>query len=249
MSESFYGYGNILFDRRDSSGNLTGLRAVGSCSKMELQSNSEIIEQQGRGLETLGKTIASVIKPGNDTFAASLDQVDKENMAIAFLGQVVADNQSSGSVDAGSPLALVAHLGRQIEIGYESLSTVVVKDETDTTTHVLGTDYNLNAELGLIEPLVGGGIAEDDVLHLSFDYAEVNRDKIEAGSNTLIEGRLVLFGINLATNKRVKVEIDDLQIKPSSVIDFLADEFLPLELEGTCRVSGGNPPFVVYAYN
>lgn len=48
-------------------------------------------------------------------------------------------------------------------------SNVVVKDETDTTTFVAGTDYSFDPDTGVVTRIAAGGIAADATVHVSYD--------------------------------------------------------------------------------
>jgi hypothetical protein len=50
------------------------------------------------------------------------------------------------------------------------LSSVVVKDATDTTTYVEGTDYDVDYALGKIRAITGGNISATDDLVVDFTY-------------------------------------------------------------------------------
>ena len=243
--DGFLGAGDLYIDRRDSSSNLTGLQLIGA-GKLELFAEAELKEQTGKGRSTYGQVITSATLPGKTNIKITLTEVDKEVLAIAFLGSVAAANQASGSVLVGTPEAIVAHHDKHTELAYESVSAVVVKDETDTTTHVEGDDYEVDTRLGLIKVLSTGSIADGATIHISYTYAAVTKDKITAADSPVISCRVLLDGINYANNKDVKVIIDLARLKPSSAVDFLADDFLPLELEGLCEIVDGSSPFEVH---
>ena len=245
MGDGFLGAGDLYLDRRDSSGNLTGLRLVGT-GKFELNPEAEVKEQLGKGRANFGQVVNAATLPGKTGVAITLTEVNKDNLALIFLGSVATAAQGSGSV---ADEAVVAHLARHSELAYESISTVVVTDETDATTYDVDVDYSVNARLGMIEILEGGDISEGDVLHVSYDYAVVSRDKITAGAAPEIRARMVLDGINYSNEKDVKVVVDIARLKPSSAVDFLADDFLELEIDGVCEVVGSAAPFEVFTYN
>ncbi len=247
MSDSFLGAGRVFIDRLTDAGEPSGLKIAGSVTKFELNPESEIKEQLSKGLDDYGQVLASVTLPGKTNINLTLNQLDAENLAMAFLGSREAASQASGSV---SGEAVKAHPGYYSELEYENVSSVVVKDATDATTYVEGTDYEVDTRLGLIRVLAGGAIAAGDTLHVYYSYGEVARSRITGADSPIIRTRLVLDGKNMVNGKRVRVTVPKARLKPSTAVDFLADDFLPLELEGLCEVPAvGEAPFEILYYD
>ncbi|MDY0261979.1 hypothetical protein [Syntrophotalea acetylenica] len=240
MADSFLGAGDLYFDRLTAAGVSQGAKLEGACSAFALNPESEIKEQTGKGRTNYGQVIAAATLPGKTNIKLTLNQLDADNLAVAFLGDVVSGQQASGSIDAGTPLEVVAILDRYVEIGKEGLSNVVVKDATDTTTYVAGTDYILNPRLGMIKALSTGSILAGATLNVSGDYAEVNYQQITGGTSPIIRARLLLDGKNYVNGRNCKVLVKNARLKPSTEVDFLSDDFLPLELEGVCEIPEGD---------
>jgi hypothetical protein len=53
------------------------------------------------------------------------------------------------------------------------VSSVVVKDSTDTTTYIEGTDYDVDYAMGKIRAKTGGNISATDDLVVDFSYAKI----------------------------------------------------------------------------
>lgn len=244
--DSFLGGGDLYIDRLTDAGVSQGAKLGGNCTQFALIPESEIKEQTGKGRDNYGQVIASATLPGKTSIKLTLNQLDAENLAIAFLGSVTAASQASGTLSAAEVTAIQ---DRWVEIGKEQLSNVVVQDSTDTTTYVLGTDYELNARLGLIKVLSTGSIGNGDTLHISASYAEVNYQKITGADSPIIRTRLMLDGKNYVNGRNCKVVVKDARLKPTTEVDFLSDDFLPLELEGVCEIPDGeSTPFDINYY-
>lgn len=244
-TESFLGSGDLYIDRLTAAGVSQGAKIAGATSKFEIIPESELKEQTGKGRSNYGQVIASAVLPGKTTIKLTINQLDAENMALALLGDVTAGGQASGSVTAQ---AVTAIADRYVELGKYSVSNVVVQDVTDTTTYAEGTDYVINTRLGMIKALSTGSIADADVLHINYDYAAASFDTIATGTTPTIRAKLVLDGTNFVTGKNCTVTVLSARLKPTSAIDFLSDDFLPLELEGLCEIPEGqtSPVNVVY---
>lgn len=244
--DSFLGSGDLYLDRLTDAGAQQGAKLTGSASKFALNPNSEIKEQKGRGRTNYGQVIASATLPDTTDISLTLNQLDAQNMAIAFLGDVSAFTQASGTI---SGEAITAHADRYTELAKEAVSNVVVKDDTDTTTYEEGTDYILHDRLGMVKPLSTGGITDGDTLHVNYDHAEVTAEKITGGTSPIIRCRLLLDGKNYVNGKNCKVLVYDARLKPNTEVDFLSDDFLPLDLSGVCEIpEGKDEPFEIVYY-
>ena len=61
---------------------------------------------------------------------------------------------------------------------------------------------------------------------------------------------MFLDGVNLVNGKDVEGEVWEVQLKPDSPVDFLADDFNSLELSGTPKTPAGkSAPFRVRQLN
>jgi hypothetical protein len=238
--ESFLGSGDLYLDRLTEAGVSQGAKIAGACSKFALQTESEIKEQSGKGRENYGQVIAAATLPGKTNIKVTLDQLDAENLAVAFLGTAAAGSQAAGTIEVGTPVEVEAIHDRYVEIGKEALSAVVVKDETGATTYVVGEDYVLNARLGLIKALSTGDIVDGATIKISGSYGLVNYEKIQGGAAPIIRAKLLLDGKNYVNGRNCKVVVKLARLKPSTEVDFLSGDFLPLELEGVCEIPEGD---------
>lgn len=246
MAESFLGSGRVFIDRLTDAGVATGLKIAGACTKFEINTESELKEQTSKGRDDYGQVLASVTLPGKSNISLTLNQLDAENLAMAFLGSQSPNDQAAGTVASGTPEAVIAHVGYYSDLEFEMVSTVVVKDDSDSTTYVAGTDYEVDARLGLIKTLAGGSISEGDTLHVSYTYAKVDKTKIVGADSPILRASLLLDGKNMVNGKDVHVRVPLARLKPSSAVDFLSDDFLPLELEGLCEIpDDGSPSFEI----
>lgn len=236
MAQSFLGSGDLYFDRLTAAGVQQGYKIAGACTRFQIFTESETKEQTGRGRTTYGQVIASATLPGKTTVSVTLDQLDAENLALAFLGSDQAYTQTAAT-DATGTLTAIAD--RYAEIGAEQISNLVVKDATDTTTYVDGTDYEVNSRLGLLKVLSTGAIADGATLNLTYDKAAISARQITGSTDSIIRVRMVLDGKNHVDGSNVKVTVYDARLKPTTAIDFLSEDFLPLELEGTAEIPTG----------
>ena len=93
----FLGSGDLYMDRLAEDGTNTGFVLTGNATKFAIQEESETKERISTGRDTYGQALdtASIKKPAKVTI--TLDELNKENLAMALLGDVVALNQGAGS--------------------------------------------------------------------------------------------------------------------------------------------------------
>jgi hypothetical protein len=177
------GKGKLLFKQKGQNnfhdfGNCTDFKVTTAIDKKEHYSSRS-------GTKTKDK---EVVIQQTATGSFTLDDLLNENLRIYLMATAVHDVvQVTGSA---ASQAVAAELDKWIDLGKLKISNVVVTDETDVTTYVLGTDYELDTEVGLIRPLSSGSIVDASTLHVSFDYADVTTKKMSAASTTTIEGDL-----------------------------------------------------------
>lgn len=124
------------------------------------------------------------------------DHISPENIALFYLGavQALTITAQTGAISLFNEVTpgLFYQLGEDQAnpMGDRNVTNVVVVDaDTPATTFVLGTDYLLNAALGRVEVLVGGGISKDDNLKVTYDVPAATREVIVSGSAS-VEGSL-----------------------------------------------------------
>lgn len=241
MAESFIGSGDLYLDRLTDAGVSTGFELAGNAAKFEIKAEAEIMEQTSKGRDTYGQVLATAALQKPSTLAITLDQLDPETLALAFLGETAVINVSSGNAVDES---ITAKHDKWVEVAHRDISTVVVTDSTGVTTYVLDTDYNVHGRLGLIKALSTGAITDDQALLVDYAYAAEAGKKIKGATKPTIKVKLKLDGKNIVNGKDTIVEVYEAQLTPASPVDFLADDFAELELEGTMVTpTGESQPF------
>ena len=163
-------------------------------------------------------------------------EISPEMLERAFLGALTRTSVSAATATAGN--VTVSAFDTALSVGAKYLSNVVVKDATDATTYVEGTDYTLDLDRGIITVLsTGGSIVVSDVLHVTYDNAAYDDINIEGYIETKIEGVLIFKscagnGLNYTyTFHRVSLlATGDYSLKN-------ATEFNKLSFEGTMLAS------------
>ena len=217
----FLGAGDLYMERTVA-GTAQGMKPAGNATKFEIKESTTRKERISK-------------KPA--TIQAIIDEINADNMAVAFLGNVTTISQGSGTV-ADAPY--VSKKGTLILLPYKGISSVVITDDAPTpVTFTVDTDYQVNAKAGAIFIMDDGTIADDTNLKISYSYAAVTGKKVKGSINPIVQLKFFLDGLNLATDRACTVTVWSARVAPSSPVDFLADDFSKLTLDGTLRTPAG----------
>lgn len=115
-------------------------------------------------------------------------EISPDMLTNAFLGTNLTTSKTAGVATAYN--VTITTLDTPYYIGAKLLSNVIVKSEDDVDTYVLGTDYTLDTETGMITAIGGGLIHAADVLHVTADNSAYDDIRIEAFTQSKIEAQL-----------------------------------------------------------
>jgi len=162
-------------------------------------------------------------------------EISPEMLERAFLGKLT--RTATAAATATTANVTATELDTPIYIGTKFLSNVVVKDSSDATTYVEGTDYTLNADKGLITFKTGGGVSKNDVTHVTFDNAAYDDIDVQGYTESKIEGVLV-FESCAANGVNYKYTFHRVSLLASGDFNLKnASEFVKLSFEGTMLAS------------
>jgi hypothetical protein len=186
-----------------------------------------------------------VVLAGATLLSLTINEVDGPALGMALMGEVNTLNVAGGTVTDEN---VTAKLGVFVDLAQRNLTgaSVVVQDDTDTTTYIEGTDYEINYALGWIQALPGGAISADQVLHVDYAHGAISGQTIDGSTLTEIRGELVLDGRNLADGKELVIKVDEAILASDSEVDFMSDDFVELELSGNMKtLAGKTKPYTV----
>lgn len=124
----YLGSGDLHMDRLTEDGLSTGFVLVGNATQFAITEETETKERISTGRDTYGQALdtASIKKPAKITI--TLDELNKENLAMALLGEVSVLNQGSGT---GVSEVVSAKSGKFLELGKGNLATANLKVEAN----------------------------------------------------------------------------------------------------------------------
>jgi hypothetical protein len=220
--KAYSGTGTVFLAPVNASGVKTGAyKQVGNAYPLSFQVATTQVEVLSRMVATAGQTIASKTEIDSTGGSMTLREWDAANLAWALAGTYTELTGTGADITAEAVTALAA--GEYAELAHADVSDLVVKDATDTTTYVLGTDYTVNAKLGLLTILAGGDISAEDVLHCDYTYAAKSGYKVEIGTQAQIRVALKAELYNEFSGESFTLEFDSLVLSANSEINFISE--------------------------
>ncbi len=233
---SFVGAADAYVDILTETGASTGLSLEGDCSEFTPKPDADRKEQTAHGRDNYGQTLASVTLPKPMTATIKFGQLSQSLFAAAFFGT---NSNFSQAAESGKTASVTAIADKFVEIGAHMISNLEVKDETDATTYTEGIDYTCNVRLGMIQALSSGGIADGDVLHLTFDQQAIAGTQMAAMTKANVLVAVKLDGKNFADGRDFISEIYMMRLAPTSNFSLIGEEFVEATFEGTLETPAG----------
>lgn len=232
--------GDLYIDFLDTAGASTGFQLVGNCKKFSPKVETETKENKMSGRDTFGQTSESFARITGSSLSMTFNRFDPQLLAAAFMGSAVSSVAAAGAYTA----TITGIKDRWVETGSTGLDTCVVKDVTDATTYVAGTDYEVNKRTGMVKVLTTD--LNGDTLHITGNTLAKTGSRITAGTQSVVNVALRLDGKNLATGADVLVTVWQAQLRSESEFDFMSDQFPELSFSATLITPAGKSwPFHV----
>lgn len=232
----FKGSGDCLIDIFDDAGMPTGLQLKGNCKNITIKGAGEIEEMIGFGRDNYGMVIESDTSPKPHTVSFVFTQLDAELFAAGFSGLSTTLTQTVGTL-ADQAITLLSD--RWVECGKLMISEAVVKDPTGATTYTLGTDYEVNARLGMIKALSTGTIVGGTTCKLSCAHAAVNGVKITGATRANVLARVVVDGKERSKGRNFIFNGKKIRLAASNEIALISDKFVEASFDGTFQTPTG----------
>jgi len=154
------------------------------------------------------------------------DNIDLDNIAMFFFGDKA--TETVAPITAAEDVIPMVHQGGFIQlgrtaqnpVGMRQVSNVSVEDGTGTT-YTAGTDYVLDPEMGRIEIVKGGGVA--DASTVTYDVAGHKHDLVISGTN-IIYGSLRFLAFN-GTGKNTDFFMPKVALRPNGEYALKGEEW------------------------
>lgn len=235
----FLGSGTLLMKRLDIPG--AQFTEVGNATKFEIHTPTEFRRRASRMKASYGQTLDTVALPQDASLGFTLDDVNPENLALALLGVPETYTQTAAT-DLSETVTAVS--GAWHDLGKVKLANVVV--EQGATTYTAGTDYEVNAEIGMLKVLAGGSITPAAELSVRYDCAEVSGHAVKGATRPTVSVALILDGRNHVDGSSCRVDVYRARITPASAVNFLSQEFTSVDFDGSLeKPADKDHPFAV----
>lgn len=204
--------------------------SLGEATKFELTNGSEKKEILSGKCESYNQPVSTIYIPTPSELTIDIVTIDSENLALLRASVANLTTQNAGTFND----VVTAKFDRSHRVSVRNVDTLVVKDSTDTTTYVEGTDYVIdNKALGLFSVLSTGAIADGDELHVSGTMKASTFDSINSNDTLGIYYQVALAGRNMDTNKPLVVDVFKTQLVADGAVDFLSSDFVTGTLKGS----------------
>lgn len=236
-----------------------GFRYIGNTPEFSLGSEPETLDHfdADHGLKEKDD---SVLLQLSRTGSFTTDNINVENLAAYFVGTastVVQALAASQVYDiAGAKKGHSYQIGQTVAnpTGDRTLTLVVVTEDIGSSpdTYVLGTDYSLNAETGLLTILDTATFPDGTDITVGYTKGAVSRDRIVAANDVTVEGALQVRAFNARGVQR-DFFLPYVKMTPNGEINLKGDEWqvIPFTLEilspgdGRASVYIDGRPYVV----
>lgn len=244
-AQGFIGSGDVYLALIGVGGVLGPLLDVGNTTKLGIKPNSDIKEQKSKKRDSYGDTLETVALKQPADLAMTLETVNRANLRYAFMGEDAAYSQAAGTV---TDEATTAKLDGWVRLAAEEISALVLTNVGATVTYVLGTDYEVNARLGMYKAKTGGAITDNQALLADYTRAAFTGAAIRGNVKPQIRAYLLLDGKNLVDDSIGILECWEVVLTANSEFDWFKDDFNTIELSGRLKTPvGKTEPFVFKA--
>lgn len=236
------GKGVVYFNRQTvATGLYTGERDLGNAPAFSFNITLEKLEHFSSrgGLKAKDKDIISQITPG---CAFTLDEINKENLALLTLADLHDVVQTAGTVVDES---VTAFLGKRTKLLNRMVSAVVVTNDTGTVTYALGAEGVGNYQImpTLKDEKIGrvyfnkdqtgavAAITEGQVVLIDYSMAAYTYTEVRAFKQTQVEGMLRFVSDNPAGTQQ-ELEIWRCSLSPTGETALIGDDWSTLGFTG-----------------
>lgn len=227
----YVGAGKVYFNRFDTAGAMTQWRDLGEVSKLELTTSVDTIDKKSSRTGSRG-LVARVVTGSAAELSMTMDEWDPENVAMALLGVTAAFSQTTGTA-TDQAISGTTKKGYGLSTG--KLKIVVTAVKVGATTLVLGTDYSVDSDAGIINILPGAGVAVPDGSSITWSgsHPTITSVQAQALAQGIIQGSLRFVSAADAYGPRWMIDVWKVQITPDGAVSLLAEQYGELNVKGS----------------
>lgn len=232
--------GVVYFDKYDfTSSEYTGERDLGNAPAFSFNLALEKLEHFSSrgGLKSKDKEIISQITPG---LTFTLDEVNKENLALLTMATLNEVTQTGGNITAETH---TAYEGRRINLLYRDISAVTISGYTSPADYIIDTTLkdDVIGRIYIVPAADGGTITDGSSIDVDYTYGSITYTEVEAFNETVIEGRLRFVSDNPVGTQQ-ELEAWRVSLTPSGDTAMIGDDWSTLGFSGEILKDTANHP-------
>lgn len=244
------GKGIVYLDELDANQNEQGFRDIGNTTGFTIGISNEKFENYSSRGGVRQKDL-DILLQVDRTSQIVVTSASIENLALFINGDISDIVQGAGSV---SDEAITVKNGLSYQIGaslsaptgVRGISSVVVQDDSDTTTYEFGEAESAaaskngwvdlaNSVLHVFDEATqtakgaASNISDGDVLHVDYDTAANTRKQIKTSS--VVRQMALKFVADNTTGNNDSVYIPLVSVQPNGEIQFIGDDLVAITLD------------------
>lgn len=225
----FSGQGKVLIGTRQGNGLPGVLRWVGNASVFRVAQNEDTVERKesytGNRLPNRRMT-----RGRGGEITITFDEFNKENMAIALLGQNTL--VAAGAAVTNFSFATGAVVGDSLLLPSKNVTAVAVRDSSGAPKTLPPAQYDVDLFAGtitLLDLTTGGPYVQP----FKADYTPGAVNVVGAFKLLATEVYIRMDGINTDDGSRCICDVFRNRLSPSRQMDFINDDFNDFEVAGS----------------
>lgn len=208
-------------------------KAIGpfEVTALTMTASNEVRERKSNLVGQSGKVRGSFARTNPTNLAIRANAANSDLYALFLLGTTAAYSVTGGTV-SGESVASMEH-DKWYKLANANVSAVVI------ATKVLGTDYEVDAELGLIRTLSTGTIADNATSSVNYTYSGIAGTTIRVGTESKVDVKLIGRLVNAETGAKAILDVPKVTLSPDGEISLIGDDYQDFGLTGSCVLLDG----------
>lgn len=243
------GAGEVRFARGfQSNPALRDYRHLGNVESLAITTTIETILKKS-SMDGARGTYKEAVIGSEAEVSLVLDEFHPENLALAAFGDTALFNLTAAAALTAQPVNNgVAikferwyQLYRSTGVAARKVANVVIKQGANTL--LLGSDYAIDLENGLVKIIEAGALSAESVTTWDGDVVAItNAKQVRGLSVGTIEGSLLyISSANQAAGPRFRLEIHRVQLQPDGELALISEEFGAFTLRGKSQKDVAQP--------
>lgn len=208
-------------------------KAIGpfEITALTIQAANEVKERKSNLVGQSGKVRGSFARTNATQVKISANAVNSDLYALFLLASTAALSVTGGTV-TGESVASMSH-DKWYKLAQLNVSSVAIATKTE------GTDFQIDAELGLIRTLSTGTIADDATSSVDYTYGGITGTEVRVGTESKVDVKLIGRLVNAETGAESILEVPKVTLSPDGEISLIGDDYQSLGLTGSCVLVDG----------